>query len=162
MKDIKNYENLYAITEDGQIWSHRSKKFLKPNVNRNGYEYVVFSVDGIRKTLTVHRLVAETYIPNPSGLPEVNHVDENKLNNNITNLCWTTASENINHGTRNQRASKKLKKSIYCEELNKVFDSMTAASKELGVNLGDISSCCKGKLKSAGGYHWRYADELLG
>ena len=158
MKDIQGYEGLYAITSCGKVWSYRRQMFLKSNINKNGYEYVVLSVGGVRKTLTVHRLVAEAYIPNPYNLPEVNHLDECKSNNNSSNLQWISKSANINYGTRNEKVSRRNSKAIYCEELQRVFKSITAASKELGINLGDISSCCKGKLKSAGGYHWRYAD----
>lgn len=159
MKDIKGYEGLYAITSCGRVWSYRSQRFLKSNVNRNGYEYVVLSIGNKRKTLTVHRLVAEAFIPNPDNLPEVNHKDEIKTHNYINNLEWVNKTKNINYGTRNHRVSKNNSKAVYCEELNKVFVSITIASQELGINLGSISSCCKGKLKSAGGYHWRYANE---
>lgn len=158
MKDIKGYEGLYAITSCGKVWSYRRKKFLKPGTNRHGYEYVVLSVDGQKKTLTVHRLVAETYISNPDNKPEVNHKDENKANNNINNLEWITKKENVNYGTRNERASKGISKKVYCAELNRVFDSLTQASVELNVNLGSISSCCKGRLKTTGGYHFKYAE----
>lgn len=155
MKDIKNYEGLYAITSCGKVWSYRGQKFLKSRNNRYGYEYVVLCVGGERKTLVVHRLVAEAYIPNPLGLPQVNHKDENKNHNYINNLEWCDAKYNMNYGTRSQRTRKK----IYCIELEKVFDGVRVAAEELGLNHPNISACLKGKQKTCGGYHWRYEED---
>ena len=85
MKDIKDYEGLYAITEDGRIWSYRSNRFLKPYV-RKGYLRVKLYINGVEKDFSIHRLVAFAYLPNPDNLPEVNHKDENKQNNCVDNL----------------------------------------------------------------------------
>lgn len=106
MRDIKGYEGKYAITEDGKIWSYVYKKLLKPSLDRDGYE-IVWLYDKNRKVkaLKIHRLVAETYIPNPDYLPQVNHKDENKQNNNVSNLEWCTGKYNANYGTRNKRIS---------------------------------------------------------
>lgn len=117
---------------------------------------MVFCVKNERKTLTVHKLVAETYIPNPEGKPQVNHKDENKLNNCVENLEWMTAKENMNYGTRTQRTRKR----VYCVELDKVFDGVRVAAKELGLHSNHISYCCNGKQKTTGGYHWKYVEEV--
>lgn len=98
MTDIKGYEGLYAITEDGQVWSYKANKFKKPQ-NINGYLSVVLYKDKHLKNYSIHRLVAETFIPNPDGKPEVNHIDEDKTNNCVDNLEWCTKSENCKHGT---------------------------------------------------------------
>jgi hypothetical protein len=111
------------------------------------------------KSFYVHRLVAEAYIPNPDNKTQVNHKDENKLNNNVNNLEWLTKKENLNYGTRNIRSAKSRSKAVYCIELNKEFESMSIAAQELGVPIGGISKCCNGKAKTAGGYHWRYVNE---
>lgn len=103
MKDIPNYEGLYSITEDGQVWSYRKKRFLKPYDNGIGYQTVSLFKDKIGKQLLVHRLVAITYIPNPNNYPEVNHKDEKKWHNEVSNLEWCDHIYNNNYGTRNQR-----------------------------------------------------------
>ena len=154
MKDIKGYEGLYAVTEEGQVWSYRSNKFLSSKYNRYGYEQVILSNKGEQKTLSVHKLVAEAYIPNPDNKPQVNHKDENKANNNINNLEWVTAKENMNYGTRTQRTQK----SVYCVELDKTFNGIREAAKELNLHSTNITKVCKGKQKTTGGYHWRYVE----
>ena len=79
MKDIKDYEGRYAVTEDGQIWSYKRKIFLKPSKNKNGYLKVVLCKEAKTKTFFVHRLVLETYCPveNMENL-QVNHKSEIK------------------------------------------------------------------------------------
>ena len=156
MKDIKGYEGLYAITSCGKVWSYRAQKFLKPQKGKDGYLYVNLYKDEKGKKYAVHRLVAEAYIPNPDNKPQVNHKDENKEHNWIGNLCWATASENINYGTRNARVAEKNSISVYCEELNKVFPSINEAARQLGIDNSNIIKCCKGKYKTCGGYTWRY------
>ena len=103
MKDILNYEGLYAITSCGKVWSYRSQKFLKPNIKKNGYLEVDLRKNGTHKFCLIHRLVAEAYIPNPLGLPEVNHKSEIKSENFVNNLEWMSAKDNRNYGSRNER-----------------------------------------------------------
>lgn len=152
--NIKGYEGLYGISPDGRVFGYKRKKFLTPRIIGRGYQQVSLHKDGKSKQFLIHRLVAETYISNPNGLPQVNHINEDKTDNRVENLEWTTAKENDNHGTRNKR----IAKSVYCVELDKTFESQTEAAKELGISRGNISSCCKGKLKTAGGYHFRYKE----
>ena len=85
MKDIRNYENMYAITDDGRVWSYKTNKFLTPWLNR-GYLQVSLYNNGIEKKFSIHRLVAEAYIPNPDNKPQVNHKDEDRTNNTVENL----------------------------------------------------------------------------
>ena len=158
LKDIVRYEGEYAITRDGRVWSYKSNKFLKPMLDKDGYHKVNLCKDKKMKTFRIHRLVAEAFIPNPKGLPQVNHKDENKSNNCVENLEWCDAKYNMNYGTRNERAAKKLSKPVYCEELDRVFDGSRQAARELGLHNSNIISCCKGKYKTSGGYHWKYAE----
>lgn len=159
IKDIENYEGLYAITKDGKVWSYKRKKFLKPSNNGSGgYYYVNLWKNGKGRNFRIHRLVAETYIPNPNNLPEVNHKDEDKSNNCVDNLEWISKIDNINYGTRTERAAKKTSIPVYCVELDRVFDGAAQASRELGFDRGSITKCCRDRLKTAGGYHWRYAE----
>lgn len=108
----------------------------------------------------IHRLVAETYIPNPEGLPQVNHKDENKVNNCLQNLEWCDAKYNINYGTRNDKVASSRKKPIlqYDLEGNLIREwlSATDVGKEAQAN---ICSCLKGKIKTAYGYIWKYKNE---
>lgn len=112
MKDIEGYERIYAIYPDGRVYSYpRSWKtgvgtvpkhsglFLKP-YNAGGYPAVGLSKNGVVKRHLVHRLVAETFLPNPSHLPHVNHIDGNKNNPSLINLEWVTASQNMRHASR--------------------------------------------------------------
>ena len=110
MQDIKGYEGIYAVTEDGQVWSYRRKKFLKPYDTGRGYKKVDLYLKGKREKRYIHRLVAEAFIPNPENKPQVNHKDENKDNNSVGNLEWMTSKENNNYGTAKQRRKETLKK----------------------------------------------------
>ena len=117
-KDIKGYEGYYQISSLGRVKSlNRTKKhsynsiallkekYLKPQ-SANGYKFVRLCKGNNVKMKIVHRLVAEAFIPNPNNYKEINHKDENKSNNNISNLEWCTHKYNINYGTRNERVSK--------------------------------------------------------
>jgi len=105
MKYIKGYEKLYSATIDGKIYSHKKHKhkgkFLKFHVNNNGYLSVGLSRDKKRKTFSVHRIIANTFLDNTENKEEVNHIDGDKKNNNIENLQWVTSSENQIHAIRN-------------------------------------------------------------
>lgn len=93
MKSINDYKN-YMIDEDGNIYNTITKQYLKGSVGEHGYKYYRLSKDGKKKMFYAHRLVAETFIPNPNSLPVVNHIDGNKLNNNVNNLEWVSYSDN--------------------------------------------------------------------
>ena len=108
MKDIENYEGLYAITPEGEVWSYKRKKFLVPYTCGDKYLIVALCKYGVRKQYYVHRLVAEAYIPNPENLPQINHRDENKTNNCLQNLEWCDAKYNNNYGTRNDKIKKPI------------------------------------------------------
>ena len=169
MKDIKGYEGLYAITSCGKVWSYRRKKFMKNSDAKDGYLKISLTKDGQVRTYQVHRLVAEAYIPNPDNKPQVNHLDENKKNNCVNNLAWATPRENMNYGTRNERArATRIKngkpagitrKAVYCVELDRVFVSTCQAARELGLDQGSISKCCNGKQGTCGKLHFRFYEE---
>ena len=115
------------------------------------------SKNGKTKTCVIHRLVAETYLPNPLNLPQVNHKDEDKLNNALSNLEYCTAAYNTNYGTHNERSAKARQKKVICIETGQVFKSVKEAQDF--VNSTHISECCRGKLKTTAGYHWAYYYE---
>ena len=93
-KDIKGYEGIYQINEHGQIQNIKNKRIRKLSIKKNGYIYVDLYINGVCKWYRVHRLVAETFIPNPQNLPDVMHLDNIKSNNCVSNLKWGTISEN--------------------------------------------------------------------
>ena len=127
-KDIEGYEGLYQISNYGRVKSlnyakQGKEKILKDRISNSGYKRVNLSKSGERKTYYVHRLVAETFIPNPNGYSEVNHKDEDKSNNNIDNLEWCTSKYNSNYGTRNERQSEKMKgRKLTEEHKNKISE----------------------------------------
>lgn len=159
MKDIKGYEGIYAVTEDGKVWSYRRSKFLSSSNNNGGYLRVDLCKDGGRKTVLIHRLVAEAYLPNPDNLPIVNHKDENKQNNHISNLEWCTVGYNNMYGTHAEAVAKKNCRPVYCVELDKVFESQKAAGEAIGTDGKRVNDVLRGKCKTTKGYHFCYLED---
>jgi hypothetical protein len=93
MKEFRNTG--YFATPEGVIIGKR--KILKPTITPDGYHSVCLYYQGKTKTFLVHRIIAECFIENKFNKPDVNHDDGNKLNNNVTNLEWSTKKENVNH-----------------------------------------------------------------
>lgn len=166
MRDIKGYEGLYAVTSCGKVWSYRRKIFMKPQVSGDGYYRISLTKDKKISTIEIHKLVAEAYLEKPEGKVEVNHKDEIKAHNYVQNLEWVNHKENMNHGTRTQRSASKRKGraqraiKVYCVELNREFDSMNQAAKELGISVSSISKAVNGQRKTCGGYHWERVERV--
>ena len=148
------------------------RHFYKGNLlpqyrNNSGYLYVHFVVNGKNVNKLVHRLIAQTFIPNPDNLSEVNHRDNDPLNNNVSNLEWCTHEYNIayreKHGISAKEYTKVLNRPVYAVNLKTLevlrFESQSEASRELEANLGHINSVIKGKCQQAGGYWFTHADE---
>ena len=156
-KDCKGYEGKYQVSNLGRVWSIGSQKYLKGSYDKDGYIQVCLTAkNGKCKKELIHRLVALAFLSNPKGLPQVNHIDENKENNCVDNLEWTSIKDNANHGTRNKRISKANSIPVYCFELDKTFYGAREAERELGINHSSISKSCQGKQKTTGGYLWEY------
>lgn len=149
----------YEVSNLGKVRNTKSGKIIKPYLNKSGYLRVGLYEHNKRKNLFLHRIVATAFIDNPEGKPCVNHIDENKANNDLSNLEWCTVKENIIHGTRTKRIAEKLFKKVIQLDLNdnilNEFESMVQAEQETGVSISNISSCCAGRRKSSGGYKWR-------
>ena len=169
-KVINNYTN-YIINENGDIYSLISKRYLKPIKNGRGYLFVGLSNKSGRKKFAIHRLVAQTFIPNPNNFPVVNHKDENKLNNCVDNLEWCTVKYNTNYGMAQEKRLRNTDISKYCKpvlqfdikgNLMNRFISINEACRTFGFNDSYISKCCKGKKETAYGYVWKYerSDDL--
>lgn len=102
-KDIQGFEGIYQISDRGRIKSLKRNKCLKLGPNPTGYITVQLHKNGDIKGFSVHRLVAEAFIPNPNNYKEVNHIDEDKTNNCKENLEWCTHQYNNTYGTKIQR-----------------------------------------------------------
>ena len=154
------YED-YEVSTKGNIRSlnyrHTGEiRILKQRIDEDGYLQVGLTKNKSRKQCRVHRLVAIAYIfnDNPTVKTQVNHIDEDKTNNNVDNLEWVSPKENIHHGTRTERVRKRVR----CIELDKIYDSMTQAEVETGLDDGSIGKVCRGERKTCGGFHWEYVD----
>ena len=178
------YEGLYKVSNLGRILSLNYKntgkaELRKPHEDKDGYLVVGLSKNGETKTCKVHRLVAETFLPNPENKPEVNHKiegDEGKtLNMVIFNedgtidkersmIEWVTREENNNYGTRNERAGKsntngKCSKPVLqlslTGDLIREYPSIAECARN-GFNRGNVCDCCNGKRKTHKGFLWMY------
>lgn len=165
-KDIKGYEGLYQVSNLGNVRSlgnnkKRKEKILKLSQTPKGYQIVYLSNKNQGKNYYIHRLVASAFIPNPNNLPQVNHKDEIKTNNMVDNLEWCDCEYNINYGTRNDKMNiTKKAKPIYSINIttNEItfYQSAYAAQKQTNISQTSICMCCRGKIKTSGGYKWKY------
>lgn len=155
-REVKGYNGLYKVTRDGAVFATENNRILRKDISRAGYYTVSLSMSGVKKRKFVHRLVAEAFIPNPDNLPVINHKDENKLNNHVSNLEWCTQKYNVTYGSAYERRMKKICKPIVCVETGETFSSVKSASEKIGVCKLQISHCLRGKAKIAAGFHWKY------
>ena len=119
--DVKGYEGLYKVSSDGEIYSVKRKKKLSLVKNKQtGYYKVNLSKDGISKTKYIHRIVAEAFIPNPEGLPQIDHIDRNKANNCVSNLRWVSRKQNLRNTSSNRK--------VINLDTNTMFDSIAEAA----------------------------------
>ena len=166
---IQNFSRYQCFPTVGKIYDKKLKRFVNGREHKDGYIKVTLTNDeGVQKTMLFHRAILMSYMGEgiPVGL-EVNHIDEVKTNNCIMNLNLMTSKENKNHGTRNERVSKALtnrqdlSKRVQAldKQGNLIYDlpSVMEAQRQFGFNIGNVSSCCNGKLKSYKGLIWRYA-----
>lgn len=173
-KDIEGFEGLYQVSSEGNVRSvdrevvynngsvHIHKgKVLKPWMNRWGYLRVNLYKERKYKHLSVHRLVYAAFCGEiPDGY-DVNHLNEVKTDNRLKNLNLMTSKQNANFGTRNERIGKSLSKPVIAldDSGNVIFKfSSTAEAGRNGFGQGDISKCCRGKLKTHRGYRWKYIE----
>lgn len=165
-KEVVIEGKTYLLSTNGEMVS-KNRNIMKPFIN-NGYKRVRIN----KKYFSVHRLVAQAFIPNPHNYPIINHKDECKTNNCVDNLEWCTYEYNNNYGTKNERASKTLKEKqtnkyyktpikIYQYDLDgnfiKEWESATVAARTLGYNSpSEITAVAQGRRKTTHGFVWKY------
>ena len=174
-RDIANFEGLYLISNLGHVKSverykrnNAGTQFVNERLrvltpDKDGYLKVCLSKDGKHYVRSVHRLVAEAFIPNPDNLPVINHKNEDKQDNRVENLEWCTVQYNTMYGTGRIRTSMKQGKPVEQLDLDgnviDEFYSMCVAAKITGVPQPNIHKVCNGVRRTAGSYKWRYKDE---
>lgn len=180
-RDIKGYEGLYQVSNYGEVRNMKTNKILKGRIC-TGYFRVALCKNGKMKDFLIHRLVAETFLPNPLNLPFINHKIEGpngkKMNMVIfnedgtidyekTTIEWCDHTYNMNYGSRNRIISEKhtngkLSKPVLqftpTGEFVREWPSMAEARRN-GFWHGAISACCRGKRKTAYGFIWKYKGE---
>ena len=172
-RDIPEYEG-YQVSNLGRVKSLErfkkgkngssvtvKEKILKPQLV-HGYYQIGLHKNSIQKFYLVHRFVWEAFNGQiPEGY-EVNHINEVKTDNRLSNLNLMTHKENMNYGSRTERSAKKLSKVVLQFTLDNIlvkeYPSTKQVERELGFAQGNISNCCKGKLKTAYNYIWKYKE----
>lgn len=177
-RPVKGYEGVYEVSNLGRVKGVERfcrgrhdglkpvhEKILTTDVSNCGYLRVRLYLYGKSKRLYVHRIVAEAFIPNPDGLPQVNHKDENKKNNSVNNLEWCTASYNMNYGSCIERllVNQPHRMEIYQYTIDGRFvahyRSTNEAGRMTGIRPTEIRDCVKGRQGSAHGYKWYYEKQ---
>ena len=143
--DIPGYDGQYGVTMDGQVYSFKSKKFMKFEIDKAGYFKIQLSKNNKIKHYLLHRLVANAFIPNPNNYLEINHKDENKQNNHISNLEWCDRKYNVNYGTGPKRRGEAIKgENHYMYGKHHTEETKKKMSKSrIGINKGPKSPNAK-------------------
>lgn len=179
-KPVVGYEGLYEVSSFGRVKSlpivlkrnsgsfKRGEKILSNQVGTHGRLEISITKNGVPKRVSVHRLVAIAFIPNPDNKETVNHIDGNPKNNHVDNLEWMSVSDNIRHGFKNglipymKKNRKDISKPIIQltqdGEFVNEFPSIMEANRQLGFAHSNISIVLTGKNKLAYGYQWKFKD----
>lgn len=169
-RKINGFEN-YMISSLGRVKSlprgmfnggKIKERFLKPGINKHGYCSVSLCEKGKITQCKIHRLVAMAFIPNPNGLPIINHKNEIKTDNRVENLEWCDYSYNVNYGGCVEKLKKIKYHPIIQIDKNRnfvtTFQSAKQAGRDLGLDYRSICKCANGKQKTCGGYGWKWAN----
>lgn len=173
-RDVVDYEGLYQVSNMGRVKSLPRKHQLKTIIlaqhpTGNGYLTVTFTKGRKRKNFRVHKLVAMTFLPYIDGLNEINHIDENKLNNKLDNLMRCDRSFNVNYGSRNIVVGYKLRNrpdhSKEVQQLDengniiRLFRSVADAARHYGTSPNNIGKVCRGKRKKYKNMFFKYKEQ---
>ena len=161
-KEISGTAGMYEISSYGRLWSNITHKFLKTYVNSDGYLLATFPINGVKKRRTMHRLVAEAFIPNPGEKPQINHIDANRTNNRIDNLEWCTPSENTLHSFKigTSKRYPHHEKAVVRSD-GKRYNSMCEAARDINVPYSYIRDVCNGTQKTTRGYGFRRVEGVV-
>ena len=177
-KDVVGYEGFYKVSDCGEVksldrfvkskndsFSNKKGQISKQVKNKKRHMRVHLSKEGISRNIEVHRLVAIAFIDNSKNLPCVNHIDENKENNNVKNLEWCDYEYNNKYGNRLIKSAQKhingkKSKRVYQYSLNgkylNTYPSCAELKRLYKYDASEISECARGLRKTAYGYLWRY------
>ena len=146
--------NNYKITQSGKIWSYYSNKFLATRIH-NGYHTIALA----KTDYSIHKLVAITFIPNPNQYEIINHIDEDKLNNHVSNLEWTTQKDNIRKCSKDTSHPQEIIQLDLNGNQIAIHKSILDAANAVNRNKSSISSVLRGKSKMSAGFVWKYKDK---
>lgn len=155
VKSVVGYEGLYSVDIYGNITNDKTGHRLTPCQNWCGYMNVCLRKNGRGKSEKVHRIVARAFLSNPLNKREVNHIDGNKANNEVSNLEWVTPSENRKHALENGMIQQRKVRII---ETGEVYKSAVYCARQIGGNFADIYHCLNGERKTHRGYHYEYVE----
>ncbi|WP_426388214.1 NUMOD4 domain-containing protein [Lacticaseibacillus paracasei] len=168
-KDIEGFEGLYQVSNMGRVRSldredaqgrRRKGMVLADSSSGRGYRKIALWRDGDVKYKFTHRLVATAFLDNPDNFPQVNHKDENKKNNVVSNLEWCSVIYNNMYGTRTKRSAKAKERPIYVVSgsgHHYFFGSAKKASELLGLWPQGVNNCLHGRVKHHGGFSFELA-----
>lgn len=179
-RDIKGYEGYYQVSNLGKVRSvdritktnqggvrfARGKEIKQRPTATSKYQYVDLHREGKVKHFSVHRLVAQAFVPNPDNLPQVNHINEDISDNRSENLEWCTQKYNNNYGNHSKKQQKARTSAKTCvvqmndkKEILGIYCSQWEAARKTGTRQGGISSVLTGRTKTANGFYWRRGTE---
>ena len=165
-KEIEGYDGKYLILSTGEIWSNWANDYLATFDKGTGYiaAQLYNHNTGKKENRSLHRLVAEAFIPKPDywtpGMRlDVGHRDDNPKNNSLENLFWCTRAENLNTDSFREKAKHRVRGKIKCVETGEIFKSIAQAGEKIGKHKYGINLCLLGKQKTCGGYHWERVQE---
>ena len=186
-KDIEGYEGLYQISDYGRVkrlsvcrkcnryykkGRFYNERIMNLTISKYGYlKEQLFNIEGMFKTISIHRLVAQAFIPNPENKPQVNHINGDKTDNRVENLEWCTNGENGKHAWdnnlrtrnfgKNNHESKPILQYTLNGELLKEYESLNQVYYETGYDRTVIRNTCNLKQKESHGYIWRWKNNEL-
>lgn len=162
---VMKEHNGYEVSNYGKIKNIKTGRILKTTINYKGYERFIIYIDKKPKCFYIHRVVANNFLDNPNNYKEINHINENKLDNRVCNLEYCTSKYNANYGKRNENVSQnQIKYNIIQKDREsnviKIWNSMWEIIHNTDFKKSNIQKCCQGKQCNAYGFKWEYKPVL--
>lgn len=156
-KEIDDYNGDYLVSNLGRVKSlkYGKERILKPQKQKTGYLTINLCKNGKMKTSRINRLVAEAFLPNPKNLPEVDHINSDKMDNRVENLQWISRVEN----NRKKETGIAISRRVQCVETGEIFESVSAAAKAVNRCISTMSRHLLGETQTCAGKHFKYYDE---